>query len=697
MRSTTSAGLNAGTRDPFLITFCNQRPSPFHSLCVMELHGGSARWIDLTPIPETQRESFAGLCGICSVGDHAVVATQGTNPGIALVNLHAGTISTFAPLAKCKDTHSVVFHSGYVYAVSTGTNEVYRIPFQHGIFGAEELYWQYPGVRYDSDEIHLNGLSIDNGDNGRLIASCFGSRSDDRSWASNGRVFYLDTGQDIHDRLSQPHSPLVVGDRLFLAESAGHKVHAYVRRPRGGWAFDKEIQFDGYTRGLAFKDGRLLVGLSASRTVSRSKKTLNNLRTSIDAAIVTVDLATGKQVATRTLVNFGREIYAVIPTTNSPSLAPEHEAITSRVRELEATVDRYAADVGWLWLQTEDLRKTISDKDRELWQLRSRLEGRDSPRVSVIIPTYNRGRFILEAIDSVLSQEYPNFELIVVDDGSTDNTAAVVGTIDDPRLRYIQQNNHGRSNARNRALSLANGDFITFLDSDDLYLPGKISLQVEYLLKHPETGMLYTSAYCIDGEGNMLQHKYEATVSGMIYEQIAFFQPVTITLPTVMARREVFAHVGGFDEKMHRFEDTDMWRRISKSYRIDALPIFSCKLRTHDDNSLRNQNPEQIVAALKYYSQKITKEDVDINPNIRNAGLARLYRYYGAAMMTVPALLPTGIRLMRTALKFDWEFVLRARIVRYARAVRLCFHSLYWRVRDRLRHFYHFIKRAQVK
>lgn len=324
---------------------------------------------------------------------------------------------------------------------------------------------------------------------------------------------------------------------------------------------------------------------------------------------------------------------------------------------------------------------------------------RPPPLVSVIVPTYNRGRFILEAIDSVLSQEYPNFELFVIDDGSTDNTAAVVQAIDDPRLQYIQQDNRGRSNARNRALSLASGVFITFLDSDDLYLPGKISLQVEYLLKHPETGMIYTSAYCIDDDGNMLEHKYEATVSGMIYEQIAFFQPVTITLPTVMARREVFEQVGGFDEKMHRFEDTDMWRRISKSYRIDALPIFTCKLRTHDDNSLRNQDATQIVAALRYYSQKISKEDVDISANIRNAGLARLYRYYGAAMMTVPAMLPTGMWLMRTALRFDWDFVVRARIIRYARLIGVRFRMppLYWRVRGGLGHCYRSIKAMLVK
>lgn len=289
------------------------------------------------------------------------------------------------------------------------------------------------------------------------------------------------------------------------------------------------------------------------------------------------------------------------------------------------------------------------------------LSGREiPPQVSVIIPTYNRGQYIGESIRSVLTQSYADLEVIVVDDGSTDDTEKIIDAIVDPRLHYIRQENRGRSNARNHALSLARGKYITFLDSDDLYLPNKIELQVDYLIKHPDVGMVYTSAYCINDGGDMLAHKYEATVSGHIYEQIAFFMPVTITLPTVMTFRDVMNHVGGFDENMHRFEDTDMWRRISKSYRIDAMPEYTCKLRTHDDNSLLNQNPDQIASALDYYAKKIIRDDGEVNLAVRKKGLACLYRYYGCALITVPQFAGKGKELLRIAFGYDtWPNILR--------------------------------------
>jgi glycosyltransferase involved in cell wall biosynthesis len=283
-----------------------------------------------------------------------------------------------------------------------------------------------------------------------------------------------------------------------------------------------------------------------------------------------------------------------------------------------------------------------------------------TPQVSVIIPTYNRAQYIEESIRSVLVQSYTDLEVVVVDDGSVDDTEKVVSAIADPRLRYIRQENRGRSNARNHALSLARGKYVAFLDSDDLYLPGKIELQVDYLKKHPNVGMVYTSAYCINDGGEMLADRYEATVSGRIYEQIAFFTPVTITLPTVMTYREVMDHVGGFDENMHRFEDTDMWRRISKSYRIDAMSDYTCKLRTHDDNSLWNQNPAQIIAALDYYAKKIMRDDREIDLVVRKKGLVGLYRYYGNALMTVPEFSSKGKKLLWTAFAYEsWSDSLR--------------------------------------
>ena len=274
------------------------------------------------------------------------------------------------------------------------------------------------------------------------------------------------------------------------------------------------------------------------------------------------------------------------------------------------------------------------------------------PRVSVILPTYNRAQFIAEAINSVLSQSYRNFELIVVDDGSVDGTDQIVSCIRDQRLIFIRQENRGRSHARNTALHLARGELVAFLDSDDLYLPGKLALQVEYMDRYSDAGMIYTSASCIDQDGNDLQARYRAMHSGKIYRHIAFFRPVTITLPTVMVRRELLAQVGGFDPRMSRFEDTDMWRRLSKKTLIHAIDIDTCKLRTHSSNSLAAQNPDQIIASLEYYVAKIRNEDSELPDLSVRRRIGALYFFYGKAFMSVAGWEVYGRKMLMTGLRY---------------------------------------------
>ncbi|MBR0866087.1 glycosyltransferase involved in cell wall biosynthesis [Bradyrhizobium diazoefficiens] len=277
-----------------------------------------------------------------------------------------------------------------------------------------------------------------------------------------------------------------------------------------------------------------------------------------------------------------------------------------------------------------------------------------SPRVSVILPTYNRADLVRYAIASVLDQTYRDFELIVVDDGSTDDTPAVLGSFDDPRLRCFSQPNKGRSSARNFALHHARGDYIAFQDSDDLYLPTKLAKQVQFLDEHPDYAAVYTSASCIGDNGDSLNFVYRASVSGNIYPDIAFFQPVTITLPTVMVRRVVLDETGVFDEAMHRFEDTDLWRRIAKHHLFGAIDEVTCLVRTHSGNILGSQDPETLAAAVNQYVSKVMTEDSDIPPGILEAGARRLYKHYGFAMATDPRFAPAGKALSdKAALYFQ--------------------------------------------
>ena len=172
-----------------------------------------------------------------------------------------------------------------------------------------------------------------------------------------------------------------------------------------------------------------------------------------------------------------------------------------------------------------------------------------SPRVSVIIPTFNRAAMLRDAIDSVLNQTFEDYEIIVVDDGSTDNTRETISKFNSPKITYIYQENRGRSIARNIALSRARGEFIAFLDSDDIFLPYKLEKQINAMEIQKDYGLVYSAAIVAGDKGNELYDinsrgdkglLHEATVSGWIYEKVAFYTPVTIILPSVMFQKQLY-------------------------------------------------------------------------------------------------------------------------------------------------------------
>ena len=261
------------------------------------------------------------------------------------------------------------------------------------------------------------------------------------------------------------------------------------------------------------------------------------------------------------------------------------------------------------------------------------------PKVSVIIPTYNRALLLKKAIESVLKQTFKDYEIIVVDDGSTDNTREIVNSCFSPLIKYIYQENNGRSNARNQALKIAQGQYIAYLDSDDMYLPDKLEKQISILDKNRDIGMVYTSARVFDEDDNELFRQdeygnkrlyYEATDSGWIYNKVAFYFPQTIILPSVMVRSEIQEKVGYFDEKLHRFEDTDMWRRISKECKIFAIKEPLCIIRKHSDNKM--EHPKDVYKSMIHYINKIFIEDRNVSYLIKAKGASNLLFHYGAVI-----------------------------------------------------------------
>ncbi len=182
------------------------------------------------------------------------------------------------------------------------------------------------------------------------------------------------------------------------------------------------------------------------------------------------------------------------------------------------------------------------------------------PRVSVIIPTYNRYPFLIEAVESVLSQSYRDFELIVIDDGSEDNTAEITHRYPD-RLRYFYQENQGASAARNQGIKVSRAELITFLDSDDLWDMDKLRYQVDFMESTPEARICYTDEIWIRRGVRVNPRKRHRKNSGWIFDRA--LELCIISPSSVMIRRELLQEVAYFDEELAVCEDYDLWLRIA--------------------------------------------------------------------------------------------------------------------------------------
>lgn len=194
--------------------------------------------------------------------------------------------------------------------------------------------------------------------------------------------------------------------------------------------------------------------------------------------------------------------------------------------------------------------------------------GARAQRVSVIIPTFNSAGMVLEAVESVLGQTVPADEIIVVDDGSTDETAEVLAPYFD-RIRYLKQENQGVAAARNRGIAEATGDLIAFLDADDVWHSRKLELQVRVISERPEVGMVGTRIF--DWPGAVSEMKYK---QNQIYSRVAWWELVVrnrFTASSVMVRRALLEKVGPFDEQLQGPEDLDLWLRIAEVAEVGNL------------------------------------------------------------------------------------------------------------------------------
>jgi glycosyltransferase involved in cell wall biosynthesis len=184
-------------------------------------------------------------------------------------------------------------------------------------------------------------------------------------------------------------------------------------------------------------------------------------------------------------------------------------------------------------------------------------------KVSVIIPTYNSVRYVTEAIDSVLTQTYRDFEILVVDDGSKDETSEVLTKRYGDSIRYLYKENGGVSSARNYGIERAEGKYIAFLDADDIWLPEKLEKQVDLLEKHPEVGLCYVSTQRVDEDLNFL-NKIEAKSYADYCETLLLnLNIVAGSCSSAMVRRDIISQTDGFDAKFSTYADWEFWLRLS--------------------------------------------------------------------------------------------------------------------------------------
>jgi glycosyltransferase involved in cell wall biosynthesis len=207
------------------------------------------------------------------------------------------------------------------------------------------------------------------------------------------------------------------------------------------------------------------------------------------------------------------------------------------------------------------------------------------PTVSVILPTYNRKSLLLEALQSVFAQTYRDYEVIVVDDGSTDQTREALEPLFHA-IRYISKPNGGEASARNRGIQEAQGGYVAFLDSDDLWEPRFLEVTTDYLGRHPDLGLVSTAWWTIP-KGRREPRVRKPVLHGDLFPLL--MRQSFISASAVVARRECFQRVGVFNESLEQAADYDMWLRIARAYPIAFLNTPLGRRRKHPGNISRNR------------------------------------------------------------------------------------------------------------
>ncbi len=222
-------------------------------------------------------------------------------------------------------------------------------------------------------------------------------------------------------------------------------------------------------------------------------------------------------------------------------------------------------------------------------------------KVSVVIPAYNAMAYLPATLESVLRQTFSDFEVLIVNDGSSDNIVQWASGIQDPRVKLISQSNQGVSVTRNTGIAHAQGEYIAFLDADDLWDATKLEKQVSCLENNPQLGLVYTWTALIDSFGKLMNKFFISHAEGNVWEQI-LVDDIICNGSSPMVRRSCFEKVGEFEPNVHIGEDIDMWIRIAADYPFAVVKELLIFYRRHSHNATSSR--QKIIQGIHRMTEK---------------------------------------------------------------------------------------------
>ena len=245
------------------------------------------------------------------------------------------------------------------------------------------------------------------------------------------------------------------------------------------------------------------------------------------------------------------------------------------------------------------------------------------PNISVIIPAYNAEDTIKETINSVLNQTFTDFELIVINDGSQDLTLELVSSISDPRIRAFSYPNAGPQKSRNRGIAQATGEYVSFLDADDLWTADKLEAQLKALQAHPQAAVAYSWTDYIEASGQYLRPGPQFNFNGDVYARLLLSDFIG-SGSNPLIRTQALQEVGNFDESLPAAQDWEMWLRLAAKYHFVAVPSVQVLYRV-SANSWSANVERMEMASLRVIEQAFARAPASIQ-HLKQTCLANRYK-----------------------------------------------------------------------